>query len=1088
MRQAGLFALVLFALPIFPPAQAAPLLLRDPTLSAQHIVFSYGGMLWQVNRHGGVAHPLITGHGNLARPLFSPNGRWIAFTATYQGNTDVYVAQADGQGVRRLTFYPGPNIAVGWTPNSREILFRSTRYSSNYIPTLYLVPVTGGLPVALPLPTGQVGSFSPDGRSLAYVPELQWERFWQHYQGGQQTTIRIARLRNSSVVRIPHGTAEDRDPLWIGHEIYFLSNAPGNFTLFSYNVKTRRIRERLPARRMDVSSISAGPGGIVLDRFGQIGIYDLATGREHPVRIRLQGNVPDLRTRYIKAAPYIQDDGIAPDGVRAVFTAFGKILTVPAQHGSIENLTTRPGSMDRDPAWSPNGRWIAYFSDRTGSYDLYIRPDDGIGPVRRIALGEPNAFFGHLHWAPDSHRLVFSDQRLNLWTVDLAQSHPVPVRIATDRYASPLHDFHPRWSPDSRWIVYTRLLPNYLHAVMVYSVKTHKTHAITHGASDCLDPVFGAGGRNLYFTESTDTALTQGWLDMTSLDHPIRRSIYAVVLRRGGVSPLPLRSGFPTTLKSGKPAVKAHPPRVRIDFAGLSERRVVLPIPPANYTGLTSGRKGELFLEKAPLVPASENLGGPPTFSVLEFNFANRHLQTLVAKTQVFHLASDGRFMLTRLGTHWQISSIGPHPVHHALDTAALRVRVDPQASWDEMYRDVWRIEHAYFYSPIFDGTPIVTEERRFARYLPGVGSRSGLNDLFREMLSYIAVGHMFVSGGLHPKTLHVGVGLLGANYRVRHGRYQITRILRGGAWNPTLYAPLAQPGLGVRVGDYLLAVNGHALRASENLYQAFENLAGDHVLLTVGPHPDDRGTHTLTVKTLASEHALRVAAWVDHNLRVVDRLSHGRLGYIYLPNTGLQGFQNFNRYFFSQVNKEGLIIDERFNTGGFLSDYIIQYLKRGPRSLVVTRYGKPYIEPPEANFGPRVMIINRYSGSGGDALPWYFKMEHLGPLVGTRTWGGLVGIGGYPELMDDGHVTAPRWAVEGLHGHFPVENHGIQPTVTVWQNPAKVRLGEDPQLDRAIAIALRLIREHPLPHPRRAPYRNYHLHLPRIPAPHGKG
>ena len=440
MRHAGLCALALFSLPILSQASAAPLLLRDPTLSAHHIVFSYGGILWRVGRHGGTAHPLITGHGNLARPLYSPNGRWIAFTATYQGNTDVYVARADGQGVRRLTFYPGRNIAVGWTPDSREILFRSTRYSSNYVPSLYLVPVTGGFPVALPLPTGQAGSFSPDGRELAYVPELQWERFWQHYQGGQETTIRIARLRNSSVVRIPHGTAEDRDPLWIGHEVYFLSNAPGNFTLFSYNVKSGHIRERLPAQRMDVSSISAGPDGIVLDRFGQIGVYDLATGREHPVRIRLRGNVPDLRTRYIQAAPYIQDAGIAPDGVRAVFTAFGKVLTVPAHHGSIENLTLRPGTMDRDPAWSPNGRWIAYFSDRTGSYDLYIRPDDGIGPVRRIALGEPNAFFGHLHWAPAPGKARPDGQRKDPYSWPAGWAGPPAVRTVPQSRSAPAAD------------------------------------------------------------------------------------------------------------------------------------------------------------------------------------------------------------------------------------------------------------------------------------------------------------------------------------------------------------------------------------------------------------------------------------------------------------------------------------------------------------------------------------------------------------------------------------------------------------------------------------------------------------------------
>ncbi len=1064
-------------------ASAHPLLLEDPTLSATHIAFAYGGEIWEVSRRGGVAHPLVTGHGNLTRPLYSPNGAWIAFTATYQGNTDVYVATAQGRRVRRLTYYPGANIAVGWTPGSRSILFRSARYATSYIPSLFTVPVTGGFPHALPLPVGQSGSFSPHGNYLAYVPELQWERFWQHYEGGQQTTIRIARLSDSHVLRIPHGRSEDRNPMWVGHHLYFLSNAAGNFTLYSYNLQTRRIRMRVPRTGFDMTSASAGPGAIVFDRLGQISLYDLETGTIRPVSIRLAGNIPLRRSRFVKAAPYIQNSGIAPNGVRAVFTAFGKLITVPARHGSIENLTTRPGTMDRDPAWSPNGRRIAYFSDRSGEYDLYIRPDDGVGSTRKITLGQPNAFYYHLRWSPDSRKLLFSDQKLNLWYVDLAQRNPHPIRIATDRYASPLHEFGAHWSPDSRWIAYTVLDRNYLHAIRIYSLTMHRSFAITHGSSDCLDPVFDPNGHDLYFTESTDTALSQGWLDMSSLDHPIRRSVYALVLTRRIPSPIAPRAGFPTAskVKTKLAATKKQVPvhRVAIDFRNLASRRVALPIPPANYTGLAVGGSGMLYLERSPLVPLSQNLGGGGSFAVLRFDLARRKIKTLVPETSVFRLAADGTHMLIKVGANWYVERTIGKLVKHKLPVGKMRVWINPRASWVEMYHDVWRIEHAFFYNPHFDGTPVHREERFFARYLPGVGGRSGLNFLFREMLSYLAVGHMFVSGGWQPHTLPVGVGLLGANYRIRNGKYQITKILRGGAWNPDLYAPLAQPGLDVHPGDYLLAVNGHPLRGSQNIYQAFQGLARKNVFLTVGPHPGGEHDHTIVVKTLANEHALRVAAWVDHNIRLVNRLSHGQLGYVYLPNTGAQGFRNFNRYFFSQVNKAGVIIDERFNTGGFLSDYIIQYLKRRPMSLVVTRYGQSYIEPPEANFGPKVMIINRYSGSGGDALPWYFKMDHLGPLVGARTWGGLVGIGGYPVLMDGGRVTAPRWAVEGLNGHFPVEDHGIRPTVPVFQNPELMRKGGDPELDRAVAVALRLLKAHPAPHYHRAPYRNYHLHLP---------
>jgi tricorn protease len=501
---------------------------------------------------------------------------------------------------------------------------------------------------------------------------------------------------------------------------------------------------------------------------------------------------------------------------------------------------------------------------------------------------------------------------------------------------------------------------------------------------------------------------------------------------------------------------------------------------------MEAGKSGKLYLLEAPLVVMPHQFGpqGLP-LTVKQFDLKTKETQTLESGVVDFALAANGEKMLYRQGEDWHISDTKPEAKANPadLDIDDMRVFVVPRRQWAEMYHDAWRIERAFFYSPIFDGLNVKAAEKEFAHYLPGIASRDALSFLFREMMSYMSVGHMFIRGGYEPKTESIEVGQLGANYKIEHGHYRITRIFTGGKWNPDIYAPLAQPGLKVKVGDYLLAVNGKPIGRGDNIYKAFQDLANKQVTLTVGPNPTMRGSHEITVKTIPDEFQLRNTAWIVHNMKVVNKLSDGRLGYVYLPDTLFNGFANFNRYFFSQVNKDGVIIDERFNHGGFLSDYIIQYLQRKPMALGVERWGKhTQVLPPMAIYGPKVMIINQFSGSGGDALPWYFKMDKIGPLVGERTWGGLVGISGYPELMDGGTITAPRYGVEGLHGKFPVENHGISPTVTVWQNPKLVRQGRDPQLERAVKIALKKLKHNPPKQYKRPPWRNYHPHLPPLP------
>ena len=1066
------------------------LLLQFPTLSESKIAFEYGGEIWVVDRDGGRAHRLVTGMDLLTMPIFSPDGSMLAFTGTYDHNTDVYVVSADGGEPTRLTFHPGPDVAVGWTPDGKDVLFRSRRYSYSDPDQLFTVPVTGGFPKELPLSMAETGSYSPDGSQIAYVPCFQWEPFWKGYRGGQTTPIWIATLSNSSVVKIPRDGANYNDPMWVGNKIYYLSDQDGPITLFSYDVASKNTSKVIDNTGFDITSASAGPGGIVYSQFGQLYIYDLAAGKSHHVPVALAGDLPQLRPHFEIVADQIRSIDVSPNGVRAIVEAHGDILTVPTKDGSIENLTSSPGVEDREPSWSPDGKSVAYFSDRDDEYDLYIRSQDGVGEARRITLGDKSAYYYDLKWSPDNKKLAFSDQKLNLWYVDVSESEPKPIRVDTDDY-DVLHEFGQSWSPDNRWITYTKVLPNYLHAVFVYSLKDRAVHQVTGDGSDCLNPVFDRSGKYLYFTSSTNTGLSESWLDMSAFEHPVYRHVYAAILKEGVPSPLAPESGFEKedtsshAKESGDKTAQAKKDTsvvVDVDFQGIAARMVPLPIAPADYRWIGTGESGTLYLLRGPVIDMSED--GPAKLDVLKFDLKSKETKPVIEGVSQFVLSSNSTHMLYKQGGDWFISEMSEAEAKkpEKLNIADMKVYVDPVNEWEEMYHDAWRVERAFFYNPNFDGLDIDAAEKEFEAYLPGIANRNGLTFLFEEMLSYMSVGHMFIYGGAQPKMTEVKVGLLGADYSIEQNRYRITKIYGSGDWNPGLYAPLAQPGLKVQTGDYLLAVNGVELTGDENIYKYFQDLADKTVTLTVGPSPGMSNSHQITVKTIQSEAGLRHEAWVEDNMKLVDKMSGGKLGYVYLPDTYIEGYTNFNRYFFSQVNKEGVVVDERFNHGGLIADYMIDCLERKPMSMTVTRYGKMGVCPPMANFGPKVMIINQFSGSGGDALPWYFKMDKVGTLVGEKTWGGLVGIGGYPELMDGGTVTAPRIAVEGLNGTFPVENHGVAPDTTVWQDPQLVREGHDPQLEAAVQIALQEIMEYPAEKYELPAYLDYHPQLPPLP------
>ncbi|HEX9944500.1 MAG TPA: PDZ domain-containing protein [Thermoanaerobaculia bacterium] len=1079
------FALILvFALLASLPAAGAELWLRQPALSRDQIAFTYAGDLWVVPREGGDARRLTTGLGVETDPRFSPDGRWIAFTANYAGNYDVYLVPAEGGVPRRLTWHPGNDRAAGWTPDGKRVLFRSGRSSFG---RLYTMPVEGGLPAGVPLPHAEQGSFSPDGERLAYVPHWQRSsnpmnfRAWKRYRGGTTTPIWIARLSDSSVQKVPRDNSNDSDPMWIGDRVYFLSDRNGLTTLFSYDLASGKVAEALRNEGPDIVSASAGPGGIVYDQFGKLYLFDLASGRSRPVEVRVEGDLAAVRPYYAKIADRIESAALSPSGVRAAFEARGEILTVPAEKGDARNLTRTPGVAERSPAWSPDGQRIAWFSDESGEYALHVTDQTGIGKVKKIDLGDPPSFFYYPRWSPDGAKIAYTDKRLNLWYVDVEKGKP--VRVDTDLYESPFRLLEPVWSPDSRWIAYTKDLRSHLRAVFVYSLETGKARQVTDGMSDTRYVAFDKGGKYLYFTASTDVGLTTGWLDLSSVQRPVSRSVYVAVLDKDLPSPLAPQSDEEKGEekdkdkkdgKDEKDGKEEKPAPVRIDFDGIDQRVLALPIPPRNYSALLAGKEGVLFvLESAPVA----GFGFEGTI-VHRFDLESRKTEKMAEGVTAFDVSRDGEKMLLRQGETWSIAGTAepPEAGKGALKIDGVEVLVDPRAEWRQMYREVWRIERDFFYDPGLHGVDLKTAVPRYEPYLEEVGHRSDLNALFNEMLGELSVGHLYIVGGDAPEVPEVKGGLLGADYEVANGRYRFARIYSGENWNPSLQAPLTQPGVNVKAGEYLLSVNGKPVRAADNVYSFFEATAGKSVVLEVGPNPDGKGSRKVTVVPVESEYELRNLAWMEENRRKVDAMSKGRLAYVYLPDTAESGYASFNRYFFAQVGREGVVIDERFNGGGYAADYIVDYLHRPLLNYVSTREGEDITVPVGSIFGPKVMLINESAGSGGDALPWYFRKLGIGPLIGTRTWGGLIGIYDYPTLIGGGVVTAPRLAFWNTEGEWEVENHGVAPDIEVELDPKAWRQGHDPQLEKAVQVALDLLEKNPPPRkPRRPAYPNYH-------------
>jgi tricorn protease len=1074
-----------------------PLLLQHPTVNETQIVFAYAGDLWSVSREGGVAERLTAGVGTKSRPVFSPDGREIAFTANYDGNLDVYVVPAPGGVPRRLTYHPSADAVIGWTRDGKQVLFASNRDSFSRFSRLFTVSHEGGFPSELPLPIAAEGSYSPDGKEIAYVPLDHAFEIWKRYRGGQASLVWIARLSDSSVTRIPRENSNDFNPIWIGDHVFFLSDRNGPVSLFVYDTKSKIVSEAFKTDGLDFKYASAGPGAIVIEQFGTIWLYDLKSGRAHKVDIQINGDLPELRPRFVNVAGRIQNADISPTGLRAVFEARGEILTVPAEKGDIRNLTNTVGANERSPAWSPDGTRIAYFSDESGEYALHIKNQSGQGDALKIELDNPPSFYFSATWSPDSKKIAYTDKRLNLWYVDLETKSP--VKVFHDRFTGDQQVLRAAWSPDSKWLAYTQQELSHARSVFLYSLDKGESYRITDAMSDSFSPVFDKGGKYLYLLASTDAGpLLDG--SMMSFERPVSSHAYVVVLQKNLPSPLAPESDeeeakSAASKKDEKGKENQPSPNVKVDLDRISQRILALPVPGRNYTELQPGKEGVLVAVEGPTV---EPLNGPSSYTAYRFDLKTRKTDKLVENILAFHVSANGEEMLYRTsdspqsGTNsapaqtWAIASIPAPPAPGAappaspagakmLNLSSMEVRVDPAAEWRQIYHEAFRLERDFFYDGGFHGLDLAATEKKYAAFLPGIASRGDLNYLFMEAMGNLTVGHLFVRGGDGLDIRRIPVGLLGADYKIENGRYRFARVYDGENWNPQLRAPLTQPGVNVVEGEYLLSVNGREVLGSDEVYSFFEETAGKSVLLRVGPNPDGTGARDVTVVPVESESGLRNLAWVEGNRRKVDELSHGKLAYIYLPDTASGGYTFFNRYFFPQAGKQGAVVDERFNGGGANTDYILDYLRRTLMNFRTTRDGEDMTTPVSLIQGPKAMIINEYAGSGGDAMPWHFRQAKIGTLVGKRTWGGLVGFYGPEEsLMDGGVVTAPSRGFWTPNNKWEVENRGVAPDVEVEQDPKAVREGHDPQLEKAVEILLLDLERNPLPVYKKPPYPNY--------------
>jgi tricorn protease len=1051
-------------------------LLRQPNLSDTHIAFTYGADIW-VAALDGQERPLrITSTPAVeSNPHFSPDGKWIAFSSNRSGNTAVYIAPVSGGDAMRMTWHPSAAYVRGWTPDGEEILYATSRETapSGYN-RLWKVSTEGG-PASLVTPQwGNDGSFSPDGSKIAIDRMSRWDVEWRAYRGGQNTPLVILDLNDTSEVMLPNESTTDILPVWLGEKIFFLSDRDWTANIWSYSTADGTLEQVTEFTGSDVKWISGKGTMLAYEREGYLHTLDLTTGEDRQLEIHLQGDFPWANTRWEDISKTIRAISISPSGKRAILESRGEIFTVPAEHGDPRNITRSSGEADRAPVWSPKGDKIAWFSDRGGEgYGLMIADQDGLEEPRRIAIGVSKLGWEPA-WSPDGKFIAFSDNRARVRMVNVESGEVNTIDTAgtnLERGSMGL-----TWSPDSRWLAYTKGGSNYFRQIWVWSVEEKKTRSITNSFADSHHPAWDHDHKHLYFLATTELAQGSGWANTSAMTARPEYAAYVINLRSEDPTPFSLRSdeeeaeeekeeGEEEAEKPEKGKKKkgedeeeesADEPdekKVTIDFEGIERRIIPLPIPERYYRHVLSGPEGHVFITES--VPNSSGM------ELKKFSLKERKAEEFATGVNVVIGSADGKKLLARVGSSWKVmDATKPKSSDEKTLNMNLKVRLDRKAEWNQIFEEAWRFEQDYFYAPNMHGRDWDQVYDRYAPLVPYVRHRADLTYILDQMNGELSVGHSFVFGGDYPEVESSVMGMLGADLTSEEGRWRISRIYTSESWNPGLSSPLDKPGLEVEEGDFLVGINGRELTGTDNPFQYLDGTAGQQTVLHINDSPEFEEAEKVIVEPIRSEFALRQRAWVEDNRRMVDSLSEGRLAYVWVPNTGTPGLVSFDRYFFAQQHKEGAVIDERFNGGGLLDDYMVDLMTRSLRAAITNEVpnGNPMLLP-AGILGPKVLLINERAGSGGDFFPWVFRQQQAGPLIGKRTWGGLVASSSHYPMVDGGRLTAPNNAVyDPVNQKWIAENIGVPPDIEVYQDARALEQGRDPQLERAVEELMKML------------------------------
>ncbi|HWA94677.1 MAG TPA: PDZ domain-containing protein [Terracidiphilus sp.] len=1082
-------------------AQTDARLLRFPDIHGNQVVFSYAGDLWLTTTEGGVARRITTSPGLELFPHFSPDGKWIAFTAQYDGNFNVYVIPSNGGQPRQLTFVPdigpmpermGPNNEViSWTPDSKKIVFLSRRDSINHwFGHLWTVSIDGGLPERLPIDRGGLLAFNADGSQMVYNRIFRNFRTWKRYTGGMAQKLSLWNFKTHAYEKLTDDKWTDTFPMWSGETVYFVSDRGEDhrLNLYSLDLKTRAVTQLTHYTDYDVEWPNLNGDQIVYQYGGWLYVYDIKTQKSRKLDIQIDGDLDQARKHWDSTADLIDSADISPDGKRAAFTARGDIYTVPAEHGATRNLTSTPGIREQSVAWSPDGRWVAYLSDKSGEQAIYIRPQNGMGPEEEITKGGPE-FLMQPVWSPDSTKIAWADSSLHLYYIDIKNKQPVLVDTA--KYGE-ITNYS--WSPDSKWLAYDKTEENSYQVVELYSLESKKISDATTDFYPSFNPVFDPAGKYLYFVSNRTFNEVLGVYD-DDFANPQATRIYAITLRADEPSPFAPQSDEVDVKKDdaatsdSKPAGSADKDKdkdkkddakkkpFRIDLDGIQNRIVALPTPPGNYQGL-SAAEDHVYYSSVPTYGYSGPLPGlTPEIHVFDMNKRKDHV--LVSGAANYALSADGKKLLySGPGNKWGIVDAEPpaggpkHVGDGALNLSGLRAEIDPHSEWKQIFNEAWRQERTFFFEKSMNGVDWNAERAKYAQLLPYVADRYDLTYIIGEMFGDLSNSHMYVGGGDSPDLHPVNVGMLGADFALdaASGRYKIAHILPGDNWDHSLRSPLTQPGVDVHEGDFLLAVNGHQLRAPENPYALFVNTANENVTLTVNSKPEMDGSHDVTVQPLSNEFNLHELAWIETNREKVDKLSGGKIGYVYLPDMGASGLNEFVRQYFPQIRKQGIIFDVRYNGGGNVDQIILERLRRILVGMSSARNWASSTTPANVFNGYMACLTNHYAASDGDIFTYYFKFYKLGPVIGTRTWGGVRGIRGMYPLMDGGSISRSEFSMYGLNSQWVIENHGVEPDMVIENTPDKLAAGHDPQLEKAVDYLMQQIKAHPKVLPPRPP------------------